>query len=129
MNNDFIINDHQFFNDDHYIEWPNSLNSLNSLNDIMSSTADYSLKEENNNKDNNNIINFENKNFTFQKMPYMAEKEIDFSLSNKLNIFNLNFNNCEEKNNDDINEDCSSKMTNLYIQEYDDKKITNDLFV
>ena len=128
MNNDFIINDHQFFNDDYYIEWPNSLNSLNSLNDIMSSTADYSLKEENNNKENN-LINFENKNLSFQKMPYLEEKEIDFSLNNKLNIFNLNFNNCDEKNNDDINEDFSSKMTNLYIQEYDDKKLANDLLV
>ena len=63
LNNDFLMNS-QIFKDDYCRDWPNSLNSLNSLNDMMSSTADLSLKEENN--------NLENKGFPFEKIPEMA---------------------------------------------------------
>ena len=116
-NKEFLINI-QLYKDDYGVEWPNSLSNFN---DMMSSTADLSLKEEN---------NFEKKEFSFQKMPDKEEKEIDFSFkNNNNNNINIYFYNPDDKNNnyDDNNEDCCSKMTNLYAQEYDDKKIINDI--
>ena len=120
--NEFIINN-KLFKDDYYLEWPNS------LNDIMSSTVDFSLKDENSNIDNY-LNNFENKDFSFQKMPNMAEKESNFSLNNNKNDFYLNkynennINNFENDKDNDIEseeDDCCSKITNLYYQEYDKK--------
>ena len=113
---EFLINI-QLYKDDYCIEWPNSLNNFN---DIMSSTADLSLKEEN---------NFEIKDDFFQKIPDRGEKEIDFCFKNKNNNINLYFNNPEDKKNNlgEDNEDCCSKMTNLYAQEYDNKKIINEI--
>ena len=117
-NKEFLINI-QLYKEDYYAEWPNSLNNFN---DMMSSTADLSLKEEN---------NLEKKEFSFQKMPDKVKKEIDFSFKYKNNNNNINlfFYNPDRKNNDfdDNNEDCCSKMTNLYAQEFDNKKIINDI--
>ena len=121
LNNDFIINS-EIFKDGCCMDWPNSLNSLNSLNsfnDIMSSTADLSLKEENN--------NIENKEFSFEKMPNMAEKENIFSLKENINNYNLYSNKVGEQNFDE-NDDCCSKMTNLYAQEYKDTQLRDYLF-
>ena len=118
LNNDFLMNS-QIFKDDYCRDWPNSLNSLNSLNDMMSSTADLSLKEENN--------NLENKGFPFEKIPEMAGNEINFNMKHKINNFNFD-NNKDERNVElDENEDCCSKMTNLYAQEFQDKKIMDYL--
>ena len=134
INNDFLLNNEQLFNDDHYMDWPNSLNSLN---DIMSSTADCSLKEENNTKENN-LINFGKNDFSFQIVQDTVEKDVNFTLNNKLNNYNLYFNNADEKKfdenhenneNNENNEDCCSKMTNLYVQEFYDKKIENEFLV
>ena len=113
LNNDFII-----FKDDYCIDWPNSLNSLNSFNDIMSSTADLSLKEENN--------NIENKDFSFEKMPYMAEKENIFPLKENVNNYNFYSNKLDEQNFDEKDERCSN-MTNLYAQEYKDIQLMDYL--
>ena len=98
------------------MDWPNSLNSFN---DIMSSTADLSLKEENN--------NIENKDFSFEKMPDMAEKENNFPLKENINNYNLYSNKVSEPNFDE-NEDCCSKMTNLYAQEYKDTQLMDYLY-
>ena len=121
LNNEFLVN-FQLFKDDYTLDWPN----LNDLNDMMPSTADISLKEDNNAIENN-LIKLENRNFSFRKVPDIIEKENVFSLKNKINDLNFYFNNSDEKNLDnDENEDCCSKMTNLYIQEYEEKKINND---
>ena len=85
----------------------------------MPSTDNLSLKEDNKGIENK-LIEFENQNFTYKKVPDI-EKELDFSLKNKINDLNFYFNNSFEEN-----EDCCSKMTNLYIQEYGEKKINND---
>ena len=105
MKNDLLIN-FNFSWDDKFKDWPNS------LFEIMPRTLGLTLKHEN--------INFENEKFFFQRIPDSTEKEIDFSLKNKGNfLFDYNFN---EKNVDiDENEDCSSRITNLYLQEYEDK--------
>ena len=146
----FIVSE-QIFNDDRYMDWPNS------LNDIMPSTADCSLKEENN-AEENDLIHFGKKDFPFQTVPIpeIEEKETNFGLNNKLNNFNLYFNNPdlkkddiniennentdlkkddinennennENNDNNENNEDCCSKMTNLYVQDFLNKKITNEL--
>ena len=117
LNNHFIINS-QIFKDDYCIDWPNNLNSINSLNDKMSSTVDLSLKEENN--------NIENKDFSFEKMPDMVEKENNFPLKQNLNNFNLYSHKIDEQNFDE-NDDCCSKMTNLYAQEYKDTQLIDYL--
>ena len=115
-NKPFLINI-QLYKDEYCAEWPNNLNNFN---DRMSSTFDLSLKEEN---------NFEKKEFYLNKIQDDGEKEIDFCFKNKNNNINLYFNNPDGKNNsfDDNNDDCCSKMTNLYAQEFDDKKIINDI--
>ncbi len=118
-NNNYLTKDNlensQIIKDEYYIEWQNN------LNDLMSSTSDFSWKEENNMK--NNII--ENKTLIFQNME-LNEKEMIFSFNNKIINCNLDFNKTEEKNNFSVNEDCCSKMTNLYEQEVEDKKISID---
>jgi len=103
----------------------NCPNLINNLNDIVSSAIDFSLKVDN----NNHLLNFENNDFSFQKLPEMVEKEIDLTLKIKYNDLcieeqNLNNNSDKEDNEDD---DSCSKMTNLYIQDYNDKKIVNYL--
>ena len=105
---------YQTFKDD--FDWPNSLNSLN---DMMPSTADLSLKEENN--------NLENKDISYEKMPEMEVNKINFSMKNKINNFNFDYN--KDGRNAELieNEDSCSKMTNLYVQEFEDKKIMDYL--
>ena len=103
---------------------------LNNLNDIISSTIDFSLKIDN----NNHLLNFENNDFSFQKLPEMVEKEKDLAMKVKNNELtpdicieeqNINIISDKEDNEDD---DSCSKMTNLYIQDYNnDKKIVNYL--
>lgn len=122
LNNDFIINT-DFFNDDQCIDLPNSLNNLN---DIMSSTFDLSLKDENNNIENN-LINFEKKDFSLQKILEINKKENDFSLKNNINNLSFYLKNFNEKNIDEDNEECCSKMTNLYLQEFEEKRNINEI--
>ena len=115
-----FIND--ILKEDYYSNWP--------LNDVMLSTIDFSLKEENINIDKN-LLNFEKNDISFQKMPEMVDKEIGFSLKFKNNDFTLNTYNKDQNinnNENEINEydDCLSKMTNCF-QEYDNKKIANYL--
>ncbi len=117
----YDLND--IFKDNYYSSWP--------LNDIMSSTIDFSLKEESNNIDKN-FLNFEKNDISFQKMPEMAEKEIGFSLKSKNNDFNLNSRIKDQNinnNENEINEydDCGSKMIDFYFQEYDNKRAVNYL--
>ena len=108
----------------------NCPNLINNLNDIISSTIDFSLKIDN----NNHLLNFENNDFSFQKLPEMVEKEKDLAMKVKNNELtpdicieeqNINIISDKEDNEDD---DSCSKMTNLYIQDYNnDKKIVNYL--
>ena len=104
-------------------------NLVNNLNDIISSTIDFSLKIDN----NNHLLNFENNDFSFQKLPEMVEKEIDFTIKVKNNelipdncIEDQNINNINDKEDNEEDDSCS-KITNLYAQEYNDKKIVNYL--
>ena len=121
LNNDFMMNT-QLFNDD---QDDQCLDFSNSLNNLLSSTADSSSKEDNN-KIENNFINIQNKEFSLPKMQYVNvnvnennEKENDFPLKYEINIFK----NLYEKNNDENNDDCCSKMTNLYFQDFEEKKL------
>ena len=70
INKNFLINI-QFFENEVYNEWQNSLNKLNN---ILSISSDFLFKED-------NII--EKNNFSFQKMPKLAEKEKTLGLNNK----------------------------------------------
>ena len=121
FNNEFLIN-LRLFKDDYALDWPN----LSELNDSMPSTDNISLKEDIKGIENE-LIKLEDRNLAYRKAPGIAEKAIDFSLKNKINDLNFYFNISGDKNNDDEeNEDCCSKMTNLYIQEYGEKKINNN---
>ena len=115
LNNEFLIN-LRLFKDDCSLDWPN----LNDLNEMMPSTDNLSLKEDNKGTENK-LIEFEDKNFTYKKFPDLKEKEIDFSFKYKINDLNFYFNNSIEEN-----EDCCSRMTNLYIQGYEEKNIYNN---
>ena len=106
LNNKFLINS-ILFKDDYCFNWPKG------LNDLMSSTADLSFKEENNNIENNSNI-FENQN-------------LDNIIGKELN-FNVYSNNIGQQNKDlDNNEDFCSKMTNLYAQGFQDEKMIDYL--
>ena len=123
LNNGFLIN-LQLFKDDYTLNWPN----LNDLTEMMPSTADLSLKEDIN-VFKNNLIIFEDTNNSSNKVLDIFGKENDFSLKNKINDLNFDLNIYDAKNMDrEENEDCSSKMTNLYIQEFEEKKINNKYF-
>ena len=123
LNNGFLIN-LQLFKDDYTLNWPN----LNDLTEMMPSTADLSLKEDIN-VFKNNLIIFEDTNNSSNKVLDIFGKENDFSLKNKINDLNFDLNSYDAKNMDrEENEDCSSKMTNLYIQEFEEKKINNKYF-
>ena len=120
-----FFSDKEILKDDCCIDW------VSSLNEILSS-SDFSLKDENNGKSaDNNLINFE----AFQKTPdNLAENEFDFSSKCKKHNLFLNNNNTlnddfnqHNDENDSINDDCCSKMTNLYFQDYNDKAIINEL--
>ena len=119
VKDDFLIDD-KLFKEDCYT-LPNELNNL------LSSTDDFSIKEENN-------INFPKKNiecmnFTIQK----SKKEKDIFINHIKSDLNLciKFNdNVEDENRDENeneeNEDCCSKMTNLYVQDEYERKEIND---
>ena len=108
INNDLFVN-YNCFEDNNFKDWPNN------LFEIMPKNLGLSLKQEINN-DENQIINFENQKFILERKPDLTEKDFDFSLKNE-NNFLLCYNNANEKNND-IDDDCSSRITNLYLQEY-----------
>ena len=119
VKDDFLIDD-KLFKEDCY-------NLPNELNNLLSSTDDFSIKEENN-------INFPKKNiecmnFTIQK----SKKEKDIFINHIKSDLNLciKFNdNVEDENRDENeneeNEDCCSKMTNLYVQDEYERKEIND---
>jgi hypothetical protein len=116
-------------NDKNKVLKENCPNLVSNLNDIISNTIDFSLKVDN----NNHLLNFENNDFCFQKLPEMVEKEIDLTLKVKNNeltpdncIEEQNINNISDKEDKEDDDSCS-KMTNLYIQDYNDKKIVNYL--
>ena len=122
LNNDALLN-YKLFLNDYSNDCPNMLFK------IMPKSFDLALKQNNDNEDNQ-IINNENnennknENFIFQNIPNLFEKEKDFSLNNKNNNYNL-----KEKNIDiDDNEDCCSRMTNLYLLENEDKNINEYLY-
>ena len=115
INNDLLIN-FNCLEDDKFKNWPNN------FFEIMPAILGLTLKQDNINDENKQIINFENEKFVFKSIPDLTEKDFDFSLNNK-NNFLLGYNNCNEENSDiDKNEDCSSRITNLYLQEYEDKR-------
>ena len=119
VKDDFLIDD-KFFKEDCYT-LPNELNNL------LSSTDDFSIKEENN-------INFPKKNiecmnFTIQNIK--KEKDIFINhIKSDLNLYVKCNDNIEDENRDENeneeNEDCCSKMTNLYVQDEYERKELND---
>ena len=111
INDDFLTDDN-IFKDEYYKVWPNDLNNL------LSSTDDFSIKDENN---NNNIdskkIGFENENFIYHN----EEKENDLCIKPIKTNFNL-YRNLYGENTIEENENFSSNMTNLYMNEFNERK-------
>ena len=114
INNEFLLKD-KLFKEDCCNAWPNEINN------ILSSTVDFSIKEENNNNFESHDFNFE-KELTYKKSEnenviYNPEKK-----TNKMNlIFYENNENCNKYEKDEC-----SNMTNLYLNEYENKKYVDD---
>ena len=113
IKDDFLIDD-KFFKEDCYT-LPNELNNL------LSSTDDFSIKEENN-------INFPKKNIECMNFTiHNIQKENDFLINHIKPDLNLCIQYNENRDeNDEENEDCCSKMTNLYIQDEYERKELNE---
>jgi hypothetical protein len=110
INDDFLINE-KIFKEECCNIWPNKINN------ILISTDDFSIKEENKTEKDN--FNIEKNIFVFQK----GEKENDFcSRHIKSKCLYLNFygNNMEIKNKYE-NDECSY-LSNLYCNEYEEQK-------
>ena len=119
MNDDFLIDD-KLFKDDRNV-WPNELNNL------LSSTDDMSIKEENNIHKDSEKIDFGYSNFNFQNdenQNNICIKNIKPNLKLCINFYDDNIE--DESKDEGENEDSCSKMTNLYINEYDKEKEIND---
>ena len=114
INDEFLLKD-KLFEEDCCNVWPNEVNN------ILSSTVDFSIKEENNN-------NFESHEFNFEKELNFKKSEnenIIYTPRIKTNKMYLIF----YKNNDNYNKydkDECSNMTNLYLSEYEHKKFVDD---
>ena len=133
--NDFF--DNKYFNtiknfliDDKLLE--NNYNNAwqNELNNILPSTDEFSIKEENHIKSDNEKMEIKSKNFIFEHDEDFNQKDLNF----KFITSNLNCINCINFKNDNIeyddkeeneSEDCCSKMTNLY-KDVCESKIIND---
>ena len=119
IKDDFLIDD-KFFKEDCYT-FPNELNNL------LSSTDDFSIKEENNinfPKKNIECMNFTIQNFKKEKDMFINHLKSDLNLCIKYND-NIEDENRDENENEE-NEDCCSKMTNLYVQDEYKRKELND---
>ena len=96
----------------------------NNTDIILSNTFNLDSKnEEINDIFFNEEINIESKDFPFQKLSKINEKEINIS-SNLKNSNNYSFNlyySEEKSDKDNENYDCYSKITNLYFQQYQHK--------
>ena len=115
-NDECILND-KLFKTNYCHVWPNELNNL------LYSTVDISIKEDNNPNIEQNNFNFEKKKFILKK----AENEGDTIKPAKPNNLFLIFydnNNADSKNKCE-NDECSN-MTNLYLNEYEQKKNVYD---
>ena len=114
INDEFLLKD-KLFEDDCRNVWPNEVNN------ILSSTVDFSIKEENNN-------NFESPEFNFEKELNFKKSEnenVIYTPQIKTNKMYLIF----YENNDNYNKydkDECSNMTNLYLNEYEHKKYVDD---
>ena len=113
INDEFLLKN-KFFEEECCNVWPNEVNN------ILSSTVDFSIKEENNNNFESHDFNFE-KELTFKK----PENENIIYPQIKTNKINLIFyeNNC---NYNKYEKDECSNMTNLYLNEYEHKKYVDD---
>ena len=108
INDEFLLKEKLFENDCCNV-WPNEVNN------ILSSTVDFSIKEENN--------NFESHEFNFEKEINFKKIENENVIytpqikTNKMRIFYENNENYIKYEKDEC-----SNMTNLYINEYENKK-------
>ena len=107
--NDDIINEENIEND--YSNIPK-----NEMNNLLSSTDDISIKEDNNDEKNN--FYFERNNFDFEKSQNYLN-----NANKNLNYWRLNYynNNIENINNKYENDEYSNLM-NLYFNDFKDKK-------
>ena len=114
INDEFLLKD-KLFEDECCNVWPNEVNN------ILSSTVDFSIKEENNNNFESHELNFE-KELNFKKS---ENENIIYNPQIKTNKMCLIF----YENNENYNKyekDESSNMTNLYLNEYENKKYVDD---
>ena len=122
IDNTNFINEECNFNDFLFknILDPFQLFQKNNVNKKLPIYPDIGIKNELNlevNKEKNDVflcdddISVESKDFSFQKIPHISEREL--GVSSYLNNFN------EEKTDKEFdNYDCCSKITNLYFQSY-----------
>ena len=100
------------------------LNQPNNTDIILTNTFNLNGKnEEINDIYFNEEINIESKDFPFQKLPDINEKEmfISSNLNNSKNYNNNLYFSEEKSDKDNENYDCYSKITNLYFQQYQHK--------
>jgi len=99
----------------------------NDLNNILPSTEEFSIKEENHIKSDTEKIDIKNNNFNFEHDEDANQKDLSFKyITSNLNYINFRNDNIEYNDKEENeNEDCCSKMTNLYKDFYD-SRIIND---
>lgn len=116
----FLIDDN-FFEDDYCNGWQNELNN------ILPSTDEFSVKEENHIKSDTDKINIKNNNYSFE--PDNNQNDLTFKfITSNLNCINFNDDKLENDNKEENEkEDCCSKMTNLYNEFYESNMINDFL--
>ena len=113
VNEEYILND-KLFKDNYYDIWPNEINN------ILSSTVDVSIKEDND-------LNLEKNKFNFEKQKINFRKSYNgFDLYSKPvktnNLYLRSYDNINSDNKNRFENDECSNMTNLYLNEYENKK-------
>ena len=99
----------------------------NDLNNILPSTEEFSIKEENHIKSDTEKMDIKNNNFNFEHDEDANQKDLSFKfMTSNLNCINFRNDNIEYNDKEENeNEDCCSKMTNLY-KDCNDSRIIND---
>ena len=133
-NNEIEFFDNKYFNtiknfliDDKLLEINFDKTWQNELNNILPSTDEFSIKEENRIKSDNIKIDIKNNNFIFEHEEDINQKNLNFKfITSNLNCINFKNDNIDyDDKEENESEDCCSKMTNLY-KNFCESKIIND---
>ena len=115
IKDEYILND-KLFKDECHNGWPNEINNL------LFSTNDVSIKEDNKSIEQNDF-HFEKKKFNFRKDE--NEKDIYYKSIKTNSLYLIFFDNNNTDNKNKYENDEFSNMTNLYLNEYENK---NDIY-